>query len=45
MLERSVFDALNYYLVKKGFSYRQLFWLTGFLAFFISQSQITLQQL
>lgn len=36
MMERGVFDALRDYLVKKGFSYRQLFWLTGFLAFFIS---------
>ncbi len=36
MIERGVFDALRDWLVAKGFSYRQLFWFTGFLAFFIS---------
>ncbi len=36
MEERQVFDALRSWLVRKGFSLRQLFWLTGFLAFFIS---------
>lgn len=36
MLERGVFDALRDWLVQKGFTYKQLFWLTGFLAFFIS---------
>lgn len=36
MLERGVFDALRNWLVAKGFSYKQLFWLTGILAFFIS---------
>jgi NhaD family Na+/H+ antiporter len=36
MLERNVFDALRDWLVVKGFSYKQLFWLTGILAFFIS---------
>ncbi len=36
MIERSVFDALRGWLVAKGFSYKQLFWLTGILAFFIS---------
>ncbi len=36
MLERGVFSQLRLWLVSKGFSYRQLFWLTGFLAFFIS---------
>ncbi len=36
MLERGVFDALRDWLVIKGFSYHQLFWLTGILAFFIS---------
>ena len=36
MLERGVFDALRDWLVVKGFSYTQLFWLTGVLAFFIS---------
>ncbi len=36
MEERRVFDALRAWLVRSGFSYRKLFWLTGFLAFFIS---------
>jgi len=36
MIERGVFDALRGWLVKKGFSYRALFWLLGILAFFIS---------
>jgi NhaD family Na+/H+ antiporter len=36
MEERGVFDALRSWLIKKGFSFRALFWLTGFLAFFIS---------
>lgn len=36
MDERRVFDALRSWLVRKGFSYKQLFWLTGLLAFFIS---------
>ncbi len=31
-----MFNALRDWLIAKGFSYRQLFWLTGFLAFFIS---------
>jgi NhaD family Na+/H+ antiporter len=34
--ERQVFDALRAWLVRKGFSYRKLFWLTGILAFCIS---------
>ncbi|MGE4533130.1 sodium:proton antiporter NhaD [Halomonas sp.] len=33
MEERRVFDALRAWLVRKGFSYRSLFWITGFLAF------------
>jgi NhaD family Na+/H+ antiporter len=36
MEERQVFDALRSWLVRKGFGFRQLFWLTGILAFFIS---------
>ena len=36
MEERQVFDALRSWLIRKGFSFRQLFWLTGTLAFFIS---------
>jgi len=36
MLERGVFSTLRYWLVKKEFSYRALFWITGILAFFLS---------
>jgi NhaD family Na+/H+ antiporter len=36
MGERLVFDALRSWLVRKGFSFRKLFWMTGWLAFFIS---------
>ncbi|MFN3881558.1 MAG: sodium:proton antiporter NhaD [Nitrincola lacisaponensis] len=34
--ERRVFDALRSWMVRQGFSYRTLFWMTGFLSFFIS---------
>ena len=36
MEERQVFDALRAWLIRKGFSFRKLFWFTGLLAFFIS---------
>jgi len=36
MEERRIFDALRSWLINKGFGFRQLFWLTGILAFFIS---------
>jgi NhaD family Na+/H+ antiporter len=36
MDERNVFEALRSWLVHKGFGFRQLFWITGVLAFFIS---------
>ncbi|MCF6281288.1 MAG: sodium:proton antiporter NhaD [Candidatus Polarisedimenticolaceae bacterium] len=36
MEERLVFEALRAWLLRHGFSYRQLFWLTGVLSFFIS---------
>lgn len=36
MEERLVFDALRSWLIRKGFSFRKLFWLTGIFAFFIS---------
>lgn len=36
MDERNVFQALRSWLVKKGFGFRKLFWITGVLAFFIS---------
>jgi len=34
--ERGVFDALREKLIAMNLSYRKLFWLTGFLAFFLS---------
>ncbi|HED35319.1 MAG TPA: sodium:proton antiporter, partial [Gammaproteobacteria bacterium] len=34
--ERQVFDALRSWLIRNGFSFRQLFWMTGVLSFFIS---------
>ena len=34
--ERRLFDVLRAWMVRKGFSYKTLFWMTGFLAFFIS---------
>ncbi|MCJ8327796.1 MAG: sodium:proton antiporter NhaD [Campylobacterales bacterium] len=36
LLHMNVFDSLKYSLVSKGYTYRQLFWVTGILAFFIS---------
>ncbi|WP_152206493.1 sodium:proton antiporter NhaD [Marinobacter changyiensis] len=36
MLERGVFDQLRIWLLGKGYGYRQLFWITGTLAFCIS---------
>jgi NhaD family Na+/H+ antiporter len=36
MEERLVFEALRSWLVRKGFGYRKLFWLTGGLAFVLS---------
>lgn len=36
MTERNVFESLRAFLVRKGFSFRKLFWITGILAFFIS---------
>lgn len=36
MEERMVFDTLRVWLIRKGFNFRQLFWMTGILAFFIS---------
>jgi len=36
MQERHVFESLRAYLVNKGYSYKQLFWITGILSFFIS---------
>ncbi len=36
MEERRVFDALRVKLIRSGMGFRALFWITGFLAFFIS---------
>jgi NhaD family Na+/H+ antiporter len=36
MEERQIFETLRVKLVSAGFSYRQIFWITGVLAFFIS---------
>ena len=36
LIHMNVFEKLKYSLISKGYSYRKLFWLTGFLAFFIS---------
>ncbi|MEE9421741.1 MAG: sodium:proton antiporter NhaD [Gammaproteobacteria bacterium] len=36
MDERGVFNALRVWMVTRGFTLRQIFWLTGLLAFFIS---------
>jgi NhaD family Na+/H+ antiporter len=36
MEERRVFDALRSWLLRKGFGFRALFWMTGTLSFFIS---------
>jgi Na+/H+ antiporter NhaD/arsenite permease-like protein len=36
MAERNVFEALRSYLVRKQFSYRQLFLITGVVTFFLS---------
>lgn len=36
MEERGVFDSLRIWMISKGLSLRSLFWVTGFMAFFIS---------
>lgn len=36
MEERRVFDSLRVWLLSKGFSYRQLFWITGAMSFALS---------
>lgn len=36
MTERNVFEALRSWLVRKNFSYRKLFWITGVITFFLS---------
>ncbi|MCC5854607.1 MAG: sodium:proton antiporter NhaD [Idiomarina sp.] len=34
--ERRLFDALRAWMIRRGFSYRTLFWITGILSFLIS---------
>jgi len=36
MTERNVFGVLRSWLIRKGFGYRKLFWITGTIAFFLS---------
>ncbi len=36
LIERGVFEALKLKLLQKGYNYKQLFWITGFIAFFLS---------
>ena len=36
MSERGVFEALKAYLIRRQFSYRKVFWITGVMAFFLS---------
>lgn len=36
LIDRGVFGALKEKLIAKGYSYKELFWVTGVLAFFIS---------
>ncbi len=36
MAERNVFEALRSWMIRKEFGYRQLFWITGIITFFLS---------
>lgn len=36
MAERNVFESLRSWLIRKKFNYKQLFWITGIIAFFLS---------
>lgn len=36
MSERNVFETLRFWLVNRGLSYRQMFWITGIMSFFMS---------
>ncbi len=36
MSERNVFNALRGWLVRRGYTYRTMFWITGLLSFFLS---------
>lgn len=36
LIERGVFEVLKLKLLQKGYNYKKLFWITGFIAFFLS---------
>ncbi len=36
LIHMNVFEKLKYKLISKGYTYRQLFWITGIIAFFLS---------
>ncbi|MDQ7045725.1 MAG: sodium:proton antiporter NhaD [Sulfurimonas sp.] len=36
LIHMNVFEKLKYSLISKGYTYKQLFWITGFIAFFLS---------
>lgn len=36
MVERNVFEVLRLWMIRKKFNYRQLFWVTGAVSFFLS---------
>lgn len=36
MAERNVFEALRSWMIRKEFNYKQLFWVTGIITFFLS---------
>ena len=36
LIHMGVFDRLKYNLITKGYTYRKLYWVTGFIAFFLS---------
>ncbi len=36
LIHMNVFDRLKYNLVSKGYTYKKLYWVTGFIAFFLS---------
>ncbi len=36
MAERNVFEALRSWMIRKEFNYKQLFWITGVITFFLS---------
>jgi len=36
LIHMNVFEKLKYNLISKGYTYKKLFWITGFIAFFLS---------